>query len=204
MSPRPHTNILTIALALKEPMDSDWIAGTTKSNGSDLRTTEDSALVGRLRAQRLASVLQAPQRGRQPPTGRPKYIFKIFPNADAPMLPSTSPKTLKTTNSPSSSGLKRIPFYLLASLAQAAVAEWTKQRANFSRQLDQEISSLESQLLSTRDRNEKKRLADALQTALHADEDVDAVIAKRVYAKLANAGETYSTFVDAVDWNARR
>jgi hypothetical protein len=204
MSPRPHTNLLTIALALKEPIDSDWIAGTTKSTGTDLRTTEDSALVGRLRAQRLASVLQAPLRGRQPPTGRPKYIFKVFPNADAPVLPPASPKTLKANQSPSSSSLKRIPFYLLASLAQAAVAEWTKQRTNFSRQLDQEISSLESQLLSTRDRSEKKRLADALQTALHSDEDVDAVIARRVYAKLANSGEPYSTFVDAVDWNAQR
>ncbi|HEY1680429.1 MAG TPA: hypothetical protein VGF98_02170 [Candidatus Tumulicola sp.] len=47
-------------------------------------------------------------------------------------------------------------------------------------------------------------MADALQTALHSDEDVDAVIARRVYAKLANSGEPYSTFVDAVDWNAQR
>jgi hypothetical protein len=203
MSPRPHTNLLTIALALKEPVDHDWISETTKATGIHLRATEDSALVARLRAQRLASVLQAPQRGRQPMSGRPKYILKIFPNADAPMTPSTSQKTLKAGFS-SSSGSKRIPFYLLASLAQATVTEWAKQRSNFSRQLDQEISSLESQLLSTRDRTEKKRLADALQTALHADEDIDAEIAKRVYAKIANSEEAYSDFADAVDWNARR
>jgi hypothetical protein len=44
-----------------------------------------------------------------------------------------------------------------------------------------------------------KRIADALQMALHADENVDAKIAKRVRAKLATLYELCSEYVDALD-----
>ncbi|HEY1682887.1 MAG TPA: hypothetical protein VGF98_14670 [Candidatus Tumulicola sp.] len=105
---------------------------------------------------------------------------------------------------PSARGVKRIPWYLLLLFAQAAAGEWSKQRSTISKQLDEEIESLEAQLRSTKDRSEKKRLADALQTALHADENLDAEINKRVYARLANSHEPYAEYVNAVDWLARR
>lgn len=51
---------------------------------------------------------------------------------------------------------------------------------------------------------EKKRLADALQTALHADENLEGEIAKRVYTKLSTSHEPYSKYVDLIDWSARK
>lgn len=202
MSARSHNNILTIALALREPSNSDWTASARPETATNLRVTEDTALVARLRAQRLAEVLQAPARGRQPITGRPKYIVRLHPNADAPVT-STGPRRIRKRASVVN-GVARIPFHLLASFAEAALSEWTRQRAGISRELEQEITRLESELMSTRDRNEKKRIADALQTALHADESLDAAIAKRVYTKLANSEKAYSAYVEAVDWSARR
>jgi hypothetical protein len=127
---------------------------------------------------------------------------RLHPNADAPVAATTARKAIKKSST--GSGVPQISFHLLAPITQAAVSEWTKQRASISRELEQEISLLESQLMSTRDRNEKKRLAGALQTALHAGENLDAEIAKRVYSKLATSGEEYSAYVDAVDWDARR
>lgn len=201
MTPRPASNLLTIAMALKEPIDRDWTSGSKRQTGTNLRVTEDTALANRLRVRGLAEVLQAPTRGRQPASGRPKYILKLYPNADAPK-PVSASKAIRRM--PTSSNGKRIPWYLLASLAEAAVMEWNRQRSTVSKQIDEEIESIEAQLRSTRDRLEKKRLADSLQTALHADENLDAEITKRVYTKLANSHEAYSDYVDAVDWAARR
>jgi hypothetical protein len=190
---------MTIAMALKEPVDGDWTPGTKKLSGTNLRATEDTALANRLRIGGLAEFLQSPQRGRQPATGRPKYILKLYPNADAPRAAGVrAPR-----RHPVGDG-KRIPWYLLASLAEATVTEWNRQRSTVQKQLDEEIESVEAQLRSTRDRSEKKRLADALQTALHADENLEGEITKRVYAKLANSNESYADYVDAVDWSARR
>jgi hypothetical protein len=187
-------------MALKEPVERDWLSDTIRQTGANLRATDDTALAGRLRAQGLAEVLQAPQRGKPPPSGRTKYILKLYPNADAPRV-ATKSHVLKR---PSARGVKRIPWYLLLLFAQAAAGEWSKQRSTISKQLDEEIESLEAQLRSTKDRSEKKRLADALQTALHADENLDAEINKRVYARLANSHEPYAEYVNAVDWLARR
>jgi hypothetical protein len=186
-------------MALKEPTDTDWSHGSKKQTGSHLRVTEDTALASRLRIGGLAEILQSPQRGRQPASGRPKYILKIYPNADAPRAANTKPVRRTIVGD-----RKRIPWFLLASLAEAAVTEWKRQRSTVQKQLDEEIESVEAQLRSTRDRSEKKRLADALQTALHADENLEMEITKRVYAKLANSHEAYSHYVDAVDWAAQR
>ncbi|HEY1429445.1 MAG TPA: hypothetical protein VGF18_07720 [Candidatus Tumulicola sp.] len=186
-------------MALKEPADNDWTAGTKKQSGTNLRVTEDTALANRLRIGGLAEFLQSPQRGRQPASGRPKYILKLYPNADAPQPASARPARRHVSGDG-----KRIPWHMLASLAEAAVTEWNRQRSTVQKQLDEEIESVEAQLRSTRDRAEKKRLADALQTALHADENLEAEITKRVYAKLANSHESYADYVDAVDWSARR
>jgi hypothetical protein len=199
MPPRSPINLLTIAMALKEPADGDWTAGTKKQTGTNLRVTEDTALANRLRIGALAEFLQSPQRGRQPASGRPKYILRVYPNADAPQAAGAKP----TRRAVVGDG-KRIPWYLLASFAEAAVTEWNRQRSTVQKQLDEEIDSIEAQLRSTRDRAEKKRLADALQTALHADENLESEITKRVYTKLANSNESYSHYVDAVDWAARR
>jgi hypothetical protein len=199
MPPRPAINLLTIAMALKEPADADWTPGAKKQTGTNLRVTEDTALANRLRIGGLAEFLQSPQRGRQPASGRPKYILKVYPNADAPHTANTKPVRRMVVGDG-----KRIPWYLLASFAEAAVTEWNRQRSTVQKQLDEEIDSIEAQLRSTRDRAEKKRLADALQTALHADENLEAEITKRVYTKLANSHESYSHYVDAVDWSARR
>ena len=93
MTPRPASNLLTIAMALKEPIDRDWTSGSKRQTGTNLRVTEDTALANRLRVRGLAEVLQAPTRGRQPATGRPKYILKLYPNADAPK-PVSASKTI--------------------------------------------------------------------------------------------------------------
>jgi hypothetical protein len=200
MSPRTPVDLLAIAMALKEPVDSDWVAGSKRQTGTNLRVTADTEFANRLRISGFAEFLQSPQRGRQPATGRPKYILKIYPNADAPAaaLGQRAPKRIPASKS------KRIPWYLLISLTEAAAAEWKRQRATISKQLDQEIDSIEAQLRSTKDRLEKKRLADALQTALHADDNLESEISKRVYTKLSTSHEPFSKFVDLVDWSARR
>jgi hypothetical protein len=61
-------------MALKEPIERDWLSDTIRQTGANLRATDDTALAGRLRAQGLAEVLQAPQRGKPPASGRTKYI----------------------------------------------------------------------------------------------------------------------------------
>jgi hypothetical protein len=190
---------MTIAVALKEPVPEDWISGSRMQTGANLRVTEDTALVGRLRAQRLAEVLQAPQRGRQPASGRPKYILKLYPNADAPAPAGTARKQM---HAPLDGSKTRIPWFLLASLAEAVADEYRRQRSSIAAQLDRDVDSLEVQLRSTRDRTEKKRLADALQTALHADENLEAEIAKRINAKIAHSDQPYSRYVDSIDWLA--
>jgi hypothetical protein len=186
-------------MALKEPEREDWISGSTTQTEVNIRVTEDPALVGRLRAQRLAEVLQAPQRGRQPASGRPKYILKIYPNADAPATPAAA-RTVKPLRAATSGTKARMPWFLLAPLAEAVTDEYRRQRSSISAQLDREVDSLEAQLRSTRDRTEKKRLADALQTALQADESLEAEIAKRLYARIADSEQPYSRYVESIDW----
>jgi hypothetical protein len=199
---RTHTNILTIALALKEPRAEDWTSGSNAQSGANLRVTEDTVLVGRLRAQRLVEVLQSPQRGRQPASGRPKYILKIYPNADAPGAQVVA-RPSKATHAIKAPTKSRIPWFLLASLAEAVTDEYLRQQRSILAQLDREIDSLEVQLRSTRDRSEKKRLADALQTVLYADENLEAEIVKRLHAKIANSEHLYSHYVECVDWESR-
>jgi hypothetical protein len=199
MSIRNQSNLLTTALSLDEPNDKDWVIGAKPQTGTNLRVTTDTALVSRLRAAGVAEVLQAPPRGRAPASGRPLYILRIHPNADAPNLidrHTSKRATPKKRN--------RIPYFLLVPIIEAASAEWRRQRSTISAQVDQEIESIEAQLRSTKDRVAKKRLADALQTALHADETLDAEIAKRVYTKLSNSDEAYSRYVDLIDWSAQR
>ncbi|HEY5425876.1 MAG TPA: hypothetical protein VIJ77_04925 [Candidatus Tumulicola sp.] len=193
-------DLLATAMALKEPEEKDWIAGAKPQTGTNLRVTADTELTSRLRGGGFVEVLQAPQRGRQPATGRPKYILKVYPNADAPAAPIAQRIARRAPIGKN----KRIPWYLLVPITEAAVAEWKKQRATIAKQLDQEVDSLETQLRSTRDRMEKKRLADALQTALHADENLEGEIAKRVYTKLSTSHEPYSKYVDLIDWSARK
>jgi hypothetical protein len=201
MSPRGvRKDLLAIAMALPEPTERDWVPGASRQTGTNLRVTADTAVAAQLRTARLVEVLQAPQRGRAPAAGRIKYILKVYPNADAP---ATQPTQGNGRRSIAVGKGKRIPWYLLASLAEAALNEYRRQQSSISKQLDEEVASIEVQLRSTNDRMEKKRLADALQTALHADERLDAEIAKRVYAKLANSEEEYSRYVDAIDWNVR-
>jgi hypothetical protein len=170
------------------------------ANWNQSRVTVDAALVAHLRSQRPAEVLQAPQRGRQPASGRPKYILKLYPNADAPTVPATTTRA-KQMRRAALASRARIPWFLLAPLAEAVSDEYRRQRSSISAQLDREVESLETQLRSTRDRIEKRRLADALQTALHADEDLEAELAKRLYAKIANSDQSYSLYVDAIDWS---
>jgi hypothetical protein len=186
-------------MALKEPGPKDWVPGSKAQTGSNLRVTADTELANRLRGGGYAEFLQAPNRGRQPATGRPKYILKIHPNADAPAAITA----IKVARKEPARKDKRIPWYVLSPLTAAAVVEWKKQRATIAKQLDQEIDSIESRLRSTKDRAEKKRLADALQTALHADENLEAEILKRVYTKLAQSDEPYAQYVNLVDWAAR-
>jgi hypothetical protein len=201
MPPRgARQDLLAIAMALPEPVDKDWIPGATRLSGTSLRVTPDTALVAHLRTGGLVEVLQAPPRGRAPAIGRPNYIVKLYPNADAPQSIVNRRATRRT---PGAKG-KRIPYYVLAPLTQAAVTEWRKQRETIGDQLDKEIESLETQLRSTKDRMEKKRLADAVQTALHADEHLDSEIAKRVYTKLSNSDEPYSRYVDIIDWTVQK
>lgn len=146
--------------------------------GATLRVSEDTTLVARLRSQRLAEVLQAPSRGRQSVTGRPRYIINVY----VPMLHSYHRVSEDIKTLTVRKRVQAHPVLPLASIAEAALTEWTKQKSRFSKNVEQEIVSLESQLSSTKDRNEKKCIADALQTALHADERTDTEIAKRVYA----------------------
>ena len=87
VSPRPKMDLLATAMALKEPEEKDWIAGAKPQTGTNLRVTSDTELTSRLRGGGFVEVLQAPQRGRQPATGRPKYILKVYPNADGPAAP---------------------------------------------------------------------------------------------------------------------
>jgi hypothetical protein len=60
MSPRSNNNILTVGLVLREPSESDWIAEARPETATNIRVTEDTALVARLRTQRLAEVRKRP------------------------------------------------------------------------------------------------------------------------------------------------
>jgi len=179
----------------------DFVEGVRVQTASNIVKTADTDLATKLIVLRFAEKLQGPKRGRQPASGTPLYILKIFPNRDAPV---PTPTAGQNKAQALINRAPKIPWFMLLPLAEAGIAESKKQRSTIAKQLDSEIDSLETQLRSTKDRTEKKRLADALQTALSAEDDIDAEILRRVQRKLSGSNEPFSQFVDSVDWTAQK
>jgi len=201
MSPRIKANLRTLAVALPVTTVKDWRGGKPLT-GPDIRTTLDAGLVAKLKAGGYAEVLQAPQRGRRPAGGKPSYILRVHPNGDGPATAthlSRAPKRTATRQS-----ARKIPWTILVALTEAGIAESKKQRQTIGKQLDHEIDELETKLRSTKDRTEKKRLADLLQTTLHTEDDLEGEILRRVHRALSQSEEPFSRYVDLVDWSPQK
>jgi hypothetical protein len=191
-----------VATELPAPTLRDWVKGKPQT-GPNIKRTEDTELANRLRLAGYAEFLQAPKRGKQPASGRPCYILKIYPDQNAPAA-AAAPRPANTrygTVNPKKSGL--LPWYVLVPLAEAGISESKKQRSTIAKSLKEEKLELKRRLAMTDDDFEEQRLLDAIQTNKAKTQNIEQEILNRVARALSQSDEPYSGYVDLVDWTLK-